>query len=626
MSRPRWPSAAPETMIASSPSVAGSHPSRRPRALGRKVKLLLQDECPDQFVVLQDAPLDLRPQGSADPGESQPPLGPNVELYLDDVDPTWQAIDQPVELVVIGHFDDRRAAYCPKDERQACRDRFVVDRVDRVDGLEQPLSAMNLSEPLEPSRIPDLDRLRAPLDDALILSVLMGEVHDGLPYREPVVLERSLGLDEMAAVWFFRVLVDDVQLTFVRVDGDDALYRVDGDTLVKVDGVPTTGTLATTPPLATPAPPAPVETPSTGRVHMVGLGSPSTGSVTVGVEDQDSLVRDVRAATDEEMRQFGGGTSLEGIRLREFAGQDTFYVSWVGYPCDASARIVLAAAGESGMTLDVYGQHVPCDERTIERAVVLRTLDPMALTAITTTDHLVAREFPSTALGMPVVDVERAQDVQHLAGVSRELAVGGWLSLGPPLMCAAPSGEPTSRLQPGCGDELNWLLERPEILTFQDGPTVALQEPSGPGIHVRFEAPQVDWPPVDDPGTVTPTPIVAIGHFDDPAAATCPPEEAAWCHDLFIIDSITWAYGHDLGFTGRLDDPKVKSTPDEIAQAIGAIDPAARVVAAWPTPGRGLAESELDLVRVPKAIGTASRVWIVKAIEAGQDSTVSGGR
>jgi hypothetical protein len=82
---------------------------------------------------------------------------------------------------------------------------------------------------------------------------------------------------------------------------------------------------------------------------------------------------------------------------------------------------------------------------------------------------------------------------------------------------------------------------------------------------------------VDDQSTVTPVPIVAIGHFDDAAAATCPPEDATWCRDLFIIDSVAWAYGHDLGFAGLINDPKVKSTPDEIVQAMGAIDPAARI-------------------------------------------------
>jgi hypothetical protein len=230
----------------------------------------------------------------------------------------------------------------------------------------------------------------------------------------------------------------------------------------------------------------------------------------------------------------------------------------------------------------------------------------------------VTRDFPGSAFGLPVVDVERAQDVQHVAGDAHEIAVGGWLSIGPPLSCAAPSVEPASRLQPGCGDDLTWLLSRPEILTFRDGPTVALREPAGPGIHVRFETGLVDWPPVDDPETVIPIPIVALGHFDDPAATTCPPEDEAWCRDLFIIDGVAWAYGNDLGFAGRINDPKVKSTPDQIGQAIHTITPYAIIVAAWPTPGRGLAESELGLVNLPKAVRTASRVWIVKVIEAGQ--------
>ena len=116
----------------------------------REVKLLLQVKCPDQYRVLQPTPVAARPQGSGDAvALTAPSPDSSFQVYLDDVDSTWLPTDRPVELLVVGHFDDRRAAYCPKDEQQACRDRFVVDRVDRVDGVEQPLSATNLSEPLE---------------------------------------------------------------------------------------------------------------------------------------------------------------------------------------------------------------------------------------------------------------------------------------------------------------------------------------------------------------------------------------------------------------------------------------------------------------------------------------------
>jgi len=126
--------------------------------------------------------------------------------------------------------------------------------------------------------------------------------------------------------------------------------------------------------------------------------------------------------------------------------------------------------------------------------------------------------------------------------------------------------------------------------------------PSGPGIHLRFEAPQVDWPPVDDQETVTPVPIVAIGHFDDPAAATCPPEDATWCHDLFIIDNIAWAYGNNLGFAGRINDANVKSTPDEIAQAIA------------PTWERRRADIE--------EVAAPVRSWLVHALDPRPGDTV----
>ena len=72
------------------------------------------------------------------PQGSLPPRGPALLMpFVRDVDTTESfglpyINDQPhppVPIVVIGHFDDPRAAECPPTSRQACLDRMVIDEI-----------------------------------------------------------------------------------------------------------------------------------------------------------------------------------------------------------------------------------------------------------------------------------------------------------------------------------------------------------------------------------------------------------------------------------------------------------------------------------------------------------------
>ena len=49
----------------------------------------------------------------------------------------------PVEVVLMGHFHDRRARLCG-DDRAACEQTFVVDRVVEIDGVERPVETRRL--------------------------------------------------------------------------------------------------------------------------------------------------------------------------------------------------------------------------------------------------------------------------------------------------------------------------------------------------------------------------------------------------------------------------------------------------------------------------------------------------
>ena len=100
----------------------------------------LQPDCPDDRVWLTRDPETLflfQPDG----GETaRQPTGAALNPDFDVVDPAswgllYPTIDlQPVELVMVGHFDDPLSATCPTESMQACRDQFVVDQVWTPDG------------------------------------------------------------------------------------------------------------------------------------------------------------------------------------------------------------------------------------------------------------------------------------------------------------------------------------------------------------------------------------------------------------------------------------------------------------------------------------------------------------
>lgn len=65
-----------------------------------------------------------------------PWLPPDLEhgdlLELRDV---GGALPEPAPIIVLGHFDDFRAAECRQEARQVCRDRLVIDRIVQLDGV-----------------------------------------------------------------------------------------------------------------------------------------------------------------------------------------------------------------------------------------------------------------------------------------------------------------------------------------------------------------------------------------------------------------------------------------------------------------------------------------------------------
>lgn len=67
----------------------------------------------------------------------------------------------PVPIVVLGHFDDARAAECPPQARQTCLDRFVIDRIVQFDPASVPAPTPSPT----PTPFPISDPPPAPLSD-----------------------------------------------------------------------------------------------------------------------------------------------------------------------------------------------------------------------------------------------------------------------------------------------------------------------------------------------------------------------------------------------------------------------------------------------------------------------------
>ncbi len=110
----------------------------------------LQVGCPDGFVWLMERPESVATR-SGNQTTFSAPSGPALNPDMDGIDRSWEPGDSgldanggstPLDVVFVGHFDDRRAALCPQAEVEACRDRFVVDAVASVHGVPQPRSVM----------------------------------------------------------------------------------------------------------------------------------------------------------------------------------------------------------------------------------------------------------------------------------------------------------------------------------------------------------------------------------------------------------------------------------------------------------------------------------------------------
>jgi hypothetical protein len=199
----------------------------------------VQAVCPDQYVVLMAEPESLVTR-EANGFSGREPAGPSIQIDLDDLEVGWQpglpdlGPAQPIEIAVVGHFDDRRSSACPADLLTGCRDRFVVDRVDWVNGATQPTSLFDL--------VPGVG---GPFDDAqaiidavrpggVVLSAVHADGDSGLRRIEPALADQGSGLIQEKAVWVVSVLDRGVLATYAVVDSTGSMYELTAEGPVPV--------------------------------------------------------------------------------------------------------------------------------------------------------------------------------------------------------------------------------------------------------------------------------------------------------------------------------------------------------------------------------------------------------
>jgi hypothetical protein len=506
------------------------------------------------------------------------PTGPAISAAFGEVDRSWafpiEDTTRLVELVVVGHFDDRRSAACPADVGQACRDRFVVDRIDSVDGETLPTSQIDLVEGIgmpfeEVERIID-----AVKPGVSVLSAVHVDGDHGLRRMEPALAERGGSLIGEPMLWVVGVLDAGTLETYVIVDSSGSIYELTADGPVLV-ALSTPGE---------PVWPSPSQRPETESflTMVVGLDQ----RVSIEVADHTGFMEDARHATSTEMAR-PSGVARPGELAIENLAQDTILVRWTGTVCDRQPQLTIGSSGADGppSVLHLTSERTACDAMGIGRGVVMRFAIEVDAGDLDGTEEIrLVDPRPTAVVGLEVIDMEAALEIQASPGDDREIAVGGWFIRGGEAACAVPDGQaPPSHLRPP-----GWPLEpdcraRFDQFLEDDAPRdlLSVQAVLGPLGYGWMEDGRNRHE------------VVFVGHFDDRRASACDEGRQPGCADAFWVDAI-WYQGQlvatDWSFAATAP---IAETPKGSRRGVETLD------APW---SHGTAEI--------LSVGLVSRAWL----------------
>jgi hypothetical protein len=181
----------------------------------------------------------------------------------------------------------------------------------------------------------------------------------------------------------------------------------------------------------------------------------------------------------------------------------------------------------------------------MKRRARLGILVPVTVMLLAGCTLLPAPEYsPAKVDGNPVLTVTQALEARE-NGATGPIAIGGWFSMAPVHSCPAPMRDPHPfEFYCQAGD---WALaEAPEaivdvvILQNADSTsmTVAGRSMTSARLQPVLELGQGQIFPPGTTETWRPVPVVLIGHFGDPRAATCPAELRRSCFDRFVAERV----------------------------------------------------------------------------------------
>jgi hypothetical protein len=483
-----------------------------PSPLG--LEILLQTSCPEPIRLTADpesAVTVTRNGVGTVTFQDTPPTGASVDLVLDQVDTSWipplpdSGPAGVADVVLLGHFDDDRAAYCPAEEAQACRDRFVVDRVVWADGREvtdEPdvAPATTVSAPTDVVATVD-----GATDGDAILGITPVFGPDIRRMDPAVVAHPEIGTRDV--YWSVRVLEDGRSVRYVVVDGSTGVYRVHGMDVQHIAGTPPDDLPVSD--VDDSATVRPIGDVRGGWEATFGTNTDLVRKVTI--VDRTGTLLDVRPPTDEEAQQLPiDGPTLLAARL----GATSTIVGWGGSLCETETGLEITRGQPPMLTLRGRSDAVCRSALTTTRLVLdwSGERDDVGLT-----DARGAHAFPTAVAALVVLPVGEAIAIRDTDD-RRELAVKGWIRWEARTDCGASEDRPL--LDPGCQD----AAARGHLVGADGVETIRFVVPTS------LELPSEDG-----------APVVLVGHFDDRRATQCG-NRVDVCQDAFVVDA-TWVHG-----------------------------------------------------------------------------------
>jgi hypothetical protein len=158
------------------------------------------------------------------------------------------------------------------------------------------------------------------------------------------------------------------------------------------------------------------------------------------------------------------------------------------------------------------------------------------------TTETATASFPVEAGGLKTISVRDALLIQA-GDDSSNIAVAGWFQQTFVLSCPFTLVPPVPVIEGPCA-LTGWLMAGPESIVHVTGNGMDTNGPHGPALQTAFDGPGIRWAnPLPKVGDSAPTPVVLVGHFNDPRAPRCQPENRQECADRFVVTAVAWANG-----------------------------------------------------------------------------------